>query len=75
MKKEERDIMADMFYFLREFGDPPSPGTEESTPFWEKASDSIASVVGKKWQNHPLAMQVGITLYNYIVDKSKGVVV
>lgn len=74
MKKEERDIMADMFYFLHDFGNLPSPGTEESALFWEKASDYISSVVGNEWCNDPLVMQVAIAMYNYIVDKSKGVV-
>ena len=72
MTQDERNIMADMFYFLRDHCDPPPPGMKESVSFWEKASNDIAELVGRKWNNHPLARNVGVVLYDYIGDKSKA---
>ena len=72
MTNEEKDIMADMFYFLRDHNDPPAVGTDECTAFWEKAAVDIGKLVGEKWKNHPLAMEVGVALYGYIETKCKA---
>ena len=72
MTPEEKDIMADMFYFLRDHNDPPAVGTDACTVFWEKAAKDIGSLVGTKWNNHPLAMDLGIALYGYIEKKCKA---
>ena len=72
MTNEEKDIMADMFYFLRDHNDPPAVGTDECTAFWEKTAVDIGKLVGKKWKNHPLAMEVGTALYGYIETKCKA---
>ena len=72
MTPEEKDIMADMFFFLRDHNDPPAVGTDACIVFWEKAAEDIGELVGKKWNNHPLAMKLGLALIVYIEDKSKG---
>lgn len=72
MAPEEKDIMADMFYFLRDHNDPPAVGTDACIPFWEKAAVDIGKLVGEKWKNHPLAMEVGIALYGYLEKKCKA---
>ena len=72
MTNEEKDIMADMFYFLRDHNDPPAVGTDECTAFWEKAAVDIGKLVGEKWKDHPLAMEVGVALYGYIETKCKA---
>ena len=71
MTPEENGIMADMFYFLRDHCDPPAVGTDECTIFWQKAAKDIGALVGKKWNNHPLAMALGTALYGYIEKKCK----
>ena len=69
MTPEEKGIMADMFYFLRDHNDPPAAGSDDCTAFWEKAAKDIGELVGGKWKNHPLAMALGIALYGYIETK------
>lgn len=56
MTNDEKNIMADMFYYLRDHNDPPAVGTDGCTVFWEKAAADIGKLVGAKWKNHPLAM-------------------
>ena len=70
MTPEEKEIMADMFFFLRD--DPPAIGTDACTSFWEKAAKEIGALVGTKWNNHPLAMDVGVALYGYLEKKCKA---
>ena len=41
-------------------------------PFWEKTAQDIGTLVGTKWKNHPLAMDLGIVLYGYIEKKCKA---
>ena len=72
MPNEEVEIMRDMFCFLRDHNDPPAVGTDICTIFWEKAAMDIGALVGCKWNNHPLAMDVGIALYGYIEKKCKA---
>jgi hypothetical protein len=72
MTNDEKAIMGDMFYFLRDHNDPPAVGTNACTTFWEKAAEDISALVGTKWNNHPLAMEIGIALYNYLEKKCKA---
>lgn len=72
MTNEEKTIMADMFYFLRDHNDPPANGTDECIVFWEKAAEDIGALVGRKWNNHPLALDVGVALYGYLEKKCKA---
>ena len=72
MTNEEKEIMADMFYFLRDHNDPPANGTDACIAFWEKAADDIGALVGRKWNNHPLAMDNGVALYGYLEKKCKA---
>ena len=51
----EKEIIRDMYRYLRDHNDPPAPGTEECTAFWEKAAADIGTMIGRKWQNHRLA--------------------
>ena len=72
MTSKEKEIMADMFYFLRDHSDPPAVGTEACTVFWETAAMDIKILVSKKWNNHPLATDIGIALYGYLEKKCKA---
>ena len=72
MTPEEKEIMADMFYFLRDHCDPPAVGTDECTIYWQNAAKDIGTLVGKKWNNHTLAMDVGMALYGYLEKKCKA---
>ena len=72
MTAEENGIMADMFYFLRDHNDPPAIGTDACTAFWEQAAKDIGNLVGGKWNNHQLAMEVGMAIYDYLDRKCKA---
>ena len=72
MTDEEKAIMGDMFYFLRDHNDPPAVGTDACITFWEKAANDICALVGKKWKNHPLAKDLGVALYGYLEKKCKA---
>jgi hypothetical protein len=72
MTNDEKAIMGDMFYFLRDHNDPPAVGTDACAAFWEKAAEDISAVVGTKWNNHPLAMEIGLALYTYLEKKCKA---
>ena len=67
MTPEEKEIMADMFYFLRDHTDPLHG--RHGKP---RAAQDIGALVGTKWKNHPLAMDLGIALYGYIEKKCKA---
>ncbi len=69
MPENEVEIMRDMFCFLRDHNDPPPAGSDACDAFWAKAAADIGELIGGKWRNHPLAMDVGIALYGYIEKK------
>ena len=72
MTSEEKEIMADMFYFLRDHNDPPAVNTDASYVFWRKAAKDISAVVSVKWNDHPLAMDMGVALYKYLDKKCRA---
>ena len=67
----EKQITRDCWIYLREHNNPPTVGTDASAAFWEKAARAIVELVGGKWNNHPLAMELGLALYSYLEQKSK----
>ena len=71
MTAEEKGIMEDIYYLLRDYGDPPAINAAGCEDFWYKAGKELTEVVGTKWKNHPLAMKLGLALFTYIENKSK----
>ena len=68
----EKEIFRDLWNYLKTYNNPPTirdPGCED---FWYNAGKDLTDMVGKKWNNHPLAMKLGLALIVYIEDKSKG---
>ena len=39
---------------------------------WEQAAKDIGELVGCKWSNHPLAMELGLAVYSYLESKCKA---
>lgn len=72
MPNEEVEIMRDMFCFLRDHNDPPAVGTAACETYWLNAAKDIGALVGGKWNNHLLAMEVGMAVYNYLEKKCKA---
>ena len=73
MTTEEKEIMGDMFYFLRDHSDSPPIGAE-ILPYWQKTAMDISDLVDMKWRSHPLAMALGMALYGYLEQRAKAVV-
>ena len=71
MTAEEMGIMEDIYYLLRDYGDPPAITAKGCEEFWYKAGNELTAIVGKKWNNHPLAMKLGLALFAYIENKAK----
>ncbi len=68
----EKQIVMDIWLYLKEHNAPPAVGTDGCTGFWEKAAGDICSLVGGKWNNHPLAIELGTAVYGYLEKKCKG---
>ena len=68
----EKQIIRDMWIYLKEHNDPPAVGDDSCLAFWEKAAKDIGELVGGKWSNHPLAMELGMALYSYLEQKCKA---
>ena len=49
-----------------------SLGTDTCTAFWEKAARDIGEMVGGKWKNHPLAVELGMGVYSYLEQKCRS---
>lgn len=71
MTREENDIMRDAFYYLRDHNNPPAPGTDQAQAFWQKAAKDASDLVGKTWNNHPLAVSVMLGIYGYLEKKGQ----
>ena len=72
MTNEEKDIMRDAYYFLRDHSNPPPIGTDECAEFFLKAVNDLTQLISVTWKNHPLAMELGISLYSYLEKKCKA---
>jgi len=67
----EKEIIRDIWLYLKSHNDPPAIGSEACVAFWEKAAKDIGDLVGGKWKNHPLAMELGVAVYSYLEKKCK----
>jgi hypothetical protein len=65
----EKAVMTDCYKFLNEFNQPPPGDVEE---WWAKAADAL-NELGRKNENHPLALAVGPAVYDYLEQKWKAI--
>ena len=68
----EKEIIRDIWLYLKVHHDPPAIGTDACVAFWEQAAKDIGELVGGKWNNHPLAMELGLAVYSYLESKCKA---
>lgn len=68
----EKEIIRDMWLYLKERNDPPAVDNPDCAAFWENAARDIGGLVGGKWKNHPLAMELGLAIYSYLEKKCKA---
>ena len=67
----EKEIIRDIWIYLKTHNDPPAIGTDACIAFWERAAKDIADLAAGKWNNHPLATELGIAVYSYLEKKGK----
>ena len=68
----EKEIIRDIWRYLRDHNDPPVIGTDACTAFWSNAAQDICELVSGKWHSHPLATEFGIAVYSYLETKCKA---
>ena len=69
MNDKESGIFRDAFYYLRDHDIPPAPGSAESEGWWRHAAEDMLRLTSVTWNNHPLAVQLGIAIYAYLECK------
>ena len=65
MTDREKAVMTDCYKYLNEYSQPP-PG--EAVEYWNRAAGALAEL-GVKNGNHPLALEVGPAIYDYLEQK------
>ena len=68
---DEREMMKDAYRYLSKYIDPPASGTDAAIEWWTAAAQEVSDLVGRKWNNHPLIMQVMLGIYSYLEHKAK----
>ena len=68
----EKEIIRDIYRYLRDYNDPPAIGAEGCNDFWIQAAQDICTLVGGQWNNHPLAVELGCAVYGYLEKKCKA---
>ena len=68
----EKEIIRDIWMYLKSHNDPPAIGSDACAAFWAKAAKDIGELVGGKWKNHPLAAELGMAVYSYLEKKCKA---
>ena len=67
MTTEEKAVMADMYYFLRDaLAEMPMPETEEGDAYWDRTLNTLLYLVSVKHGDHPLIREIGLAMYNYL---------
>lgn len=69
MTDNEKAVMTDCYKFLNEFSNPPAGEADE---YWGNVSDALTEL-SSKHKNHPLAIQVGAGILDYLEQKWKAI--
>ena len=67
----ETNIMRDAFRLLNEYADPPKIGAQDERPWWDSMNDAMNDL-GQKYNQHPLAVDMGVTIHEYLEKKRRG---
>ena len=65
----EKEIIRDLWVYLKAHDVPPIAGTAENNIFWTQAVKDLGAVIVDKWHDHPLATKVGLAIYDYLSEK------
>lgn len=70
MANYETQIIRDLGVIIQANGEPPAGNSTDSGSWWKRLSDML-SAFGEAWDGHPLAMKLGVALFEYYEDEAK----
>ena len=59
MTSEEKGIMEDIYYLLRDYGDPPAINAAGCEDFWYKAGKELTALGGHQVEKPPAGDEAG----------------
>lgn len=68
MTDKEHGILEDVGKYLETFSDVPGLNTSAVEGYWARAAEAI-NEIGEKWKHHPLALKLGVAMYEYLEIK------
>lgn len=71
MTPNEQIVLREIAGYLERFNDPPAHGASGEEAWWEQAADALSEMAGR-CHNHPLMIEMGIAVYNYIEIKANA---
>ncbi len=72
MTSNENDIMRDVYYYLRDHNDPPAQCENGCEAFWRQAALDAQTLAHRKWNDHPLALELLAGVYRYLEGKCRN---
>lgn len=69
MTDKEKAIWGDMYRFYDSHSMPQPKGTRACDVYWEKVANDITEVVHSKHNNHPLALALGVGIFEALESK------
>ena len=72
MTDNERAVMTDCYKFLNEFNQPPARDDPMCDGWWAKCGDALIGLQERN-RNHPLAMKMGMAVFEYLEEKWKAI--
>ena len=69
MTDNEKTIWTDMYRLYDKNSMPQPKGTRACEVYWEKFHDQLTEVVNGKHNNHPLALSLGVGVFEALESK------
>ena len=71
MTPNEQIVLREIAGYLECCNNPPAHGAANEEAGWEQAAVALSEMAGR-CHNHPLMMEMGVAVYNYIEIKAKA---
>ena len=69
----EKNIFADIYRFTQSHGIPPPGNTKACDIYWQKIHDDAINLIGAKYNNYPLAVELMVAIINYREEQGHAV--
>jgi len=73
MTEIEKKIFGDMYRFAESHGIPPPKNTKACDAYWKKMHDDAIELIGAKYSNYPLAVQMMVAIIEYREEQQHAV--